>query len=95
MNGRGGGGESDPFFFLPQNFWGQFSRHRVAVADPGFQKKGGGGAGSFHAHLAHRAPHTGGVEGQSPCRGPRGRSTRRLSSFQQIYKGLQDGRQER
>ena len=29
-----------------------------------------------------RAP--GGVQGQSPCRGPRGRSPRKLSSFQQI-----------
>ena len=42
------GGESD-LFFLTSKFLGQFSRHRVAVADPGFPKRGGG-AGSFHAH---------------------------------------------
>ena len=79
MNG-GGGGESDPFFFT-STFLGQFSRHRVAVADPGFPKRGGGREISMRT--------------ARPCRGPRGRSTRRLSSFQQIYKGLQDGRQER
>ena len=67
------------------------------VADPGFAKKGAGG--KIRARSApcvrearasygwgpgarRRAP--GGVQGQSPCRGPRGRSPRKLSSFQQI-----------
>ena len=62
------------------------------------QKKGVGGkirARSAPCVCAKRAPHTGGVQGpavgppggvqgQSPCRGPRGQSPRKLSSFQQI-----------
>ena len=43
-------------------------------------KKGVGGK----IRARKRAPHTGGVQGQSPCRGPRGQSPRKLSSFQQI-----------
>ena len=69
-------------------------------------KKGVGG--KILCALAHRArescPHTGGVQGparrapggvqgQSPCRGPRGRSPRKALEFS-ANKGLQDGRQE-
>ena len=63
------------------------------VADPGFAKKKGVG-GKIRARSAPRASYgwgpgarrraPGGVQGQSPCRGPRGRSPRKLSSFQQI-----------